>query len=190
MGLHTMKNFKDFLTESKKTYKFLIKVAGDLPEGFADRMKRNLEKFELVKLSAPKRTPIQESPLDFPQMQNMEVYVFEAEVNYPTTSHVLQHYLADNCMIAKNRWVIRSENDPLEAQQSVKENEPYEPLLTKQDMGGESAQDKVAGNRVMDLLKELEIARKERHVEPAGAVTSGKSKSMDTKENATSVIGS
>jgi hypothetical protein len=41
----------------------------------------------------------------------------------------------------------------------------------------------------MDLLKELEIARKERNVEPAGAVTSGKSKQMDNKENATSVIG-
>ena len=190
MGLHTMKNFKDFLTESKKTYKFLIKVAGVLPEGFADSLKMNLEKFELVKLSAPKRTPIQESPLDFPLMQNMEVYVFEAEVNYPTTSHVLQHYLADNCAIAKNRWVIRGENDPLERQQNIEENEPYEPLLTKQDMGGESAQPNVGQNRVMDLLKELEIARKERNVEPAGAVTSGKSKQTNTKENATSVIGS
>ena len=185
-----MKNFKDFLTESKKTYKFLIKVAGVLPEGFADSLKMNLEKFELVKLSAPKRTPIQESPLDFPLMQNMEVYVFEAEVNYPTTSHVLQHYLADNCAIAKNRWVIRGENDPLERQQNIEENEPYEPLLTKQDMGGESAQPNVGQNRVMDLLKELEIARKERNVEPAGAVTSGKSKQTNTKENATSVIGS
>jgi hypothetical protein len=184
-----MKNFKDFLTESKKTYKFLIKVAGELPEGFAAGLERNLEKFELVKLSAPKRTPIQETPLDFPQMQNMEVHVFEAEVNYPTTTHVLQNYLADNCAIAKNRWVIRGENDPLERQQNVKENEPYEPLLTKQDMGGESAQSSVGQNRVMDLLKELEIARKERNVEPAGAVTSGKSKQMDTKENATSVIG-
>jgi hypothetical protein len=190
MGLHTMKTFKDFLTESKKTYKFQIKIAGELPEGFADTMKSNLEKFELVKLSAPKRTPIQESPLDFPQMQNMEVNVFEAEVNYPTTSHVLQHYLADNCMIAKNRWVVRGENDPLERQQNIKENEPYEALLTQPNMGGESAQDKVGQNRVMDLLKELEIARKERHVEPAGAVTSGKSKQMDTKENASSVIGS
>jgi hypothetical protein len=185
-----MKTFKDFLTESKKTYKFLIKVAGELPEGFADTMKRNLEKFDLVKLSAPKRTPIQESPLDFPQLQNMEVHVFEAEVSYPTTGHVLQNYLANNCMMAKNRLIVRGENEPIETQQTIDENEPYEPLLTKLDMGGESAQDKVAGSRVMDLLKELEIARKERDVEPAGAVASGNGKQMDTKENAKSVIGS
>jgi len=185
-----MKTFKEFLTESKKTYKFLIKVAGELPEGFADSLKRNLEKFDLVKVSAGKRTPIQESPLDFPQLQNMEVTVFEAEVNYPTTGFVLQNYLADNCMIAKNRWVVRGENEPLERQQSIEEKDTYEPLLATADMGGESAQDKVAGNRVMDLLKELEVARKERNVEPAGDVAKGDSKQMDNKENAKSVIGS
>lgn len=185
-----MKTFKDFLTESKKTYKFLVKVAGELPEGFADSLKRNLEKFDLVKVSAGKRTPIQESPLDFPQLQNMEVTVFEAEVNYPTTSHVLQNYLADNCMIAKNRWVVRGENDPIEKQQTTQEKETYEPLLAKEDMGGESAQDKVAGNRVMDLLKELEIARKERSNDAIDGVKAGESKEIDNKTNAKSVIGS
>lgn len=185
-----MKTFKDFLTESNKTYKFLVKIAGELPEGFSDSLKRNLEKFDLVKLSAPKRTPIQETPLDFPQLQNMEVHVFEAEVNYPTTSHVLQNYLADNCMIAKNRWVVRGEHEPIERVQSMKENDPYEPLLAKEDLGGESAQDKVAGNRVMDLLKELEVARKERSVDPVNGVKSGESKQMDDKTNAKSVIGS
>lgn len=185
-----MKTFKDFLTESKKTYKFLVKVAGDLPEGFSDSLKRNLEKFDLVKLSAPKRTPIQESPLDFPQLQNMEVHVFEAEVSYPTTSHVLQNYLADNCMISRNRWVVRGEHEPIERIQSTKENETYEPLLAKEDMGGESAQDNVAGNRVMDLLKELEVARKERSADAVNGVKAGESKQMDDKTNAKSVIGS
>lgn len=185
-----MKTFKDFLTESKKTYKFLIKVAGELPEGFSENLKRNLEKFDLVKVSAGKRTPIQETPLDFPQLQNMEVNVFEAEVNYPTTGFVLQNYLADNCMIAKNRWVVRGENEPLERIQLSKENEPYEPLLTKEDLGGESAQKDAGANRVMDLLKELEVARKERHVEFSGGVKPGDGKQMDDKTNAKSVIGS
>ena len=33
------------------------------------------------------------------------------------------------------------------------------------------AQDSVAGNRVMDLLKELEVARKERNTDPNGSGT-------------------
>ena len=56
-------------------------------------------------------------------------------------------------------------------------------------MGGASAQKEVGGNRVMDLLKELETARKER---AAPSDTVGETVKTETKqkENATSVIGS
>ena len=40
-----MKSFKEYLTESKKTYDFRIKIAGDLPEGADKMMKTALEKF-------------------------------------------------------------------------------------------------------------------------------------------------
>lgn len=157
-----MRRFSDLLAESKKTYNFIIRVAGSLPEGFQDKLKINLEKFNLVKLTGPKRTPIQEKPMDFPQLQNMEVHHFEAEVIYPTTSHVLERYLVDNCSINHSHIVVRSPNEPVELQQSeVDEKEVYEPLLTKEDLGGESAQKEVGQSRVMDLLKELEKARKE-----------------------------
>ena len=68
-----MKTFAQFLTESEKTYKFFIRVAGEVPEGFVDTMETNLNKYEVVKLSTGKRTPITEKPMDFPQLQNMEV---------------------------------------------------------------------------------------------------------------------
>ena len=84
-----MKTFKSFLTESEKTYKFFVRVAGDLPEGFVDKMERNLNKYELLKLSAGKRTPIQEKPMDFPQLQNCEVTHYEVELKYPTKANLL-----------------------------------------------------------------------------------------------------
>ncbi len=34
-----MKTFKEYLTENKKAYPFRIKVAGELPEGFAKKVK-------------------------------------------------------------------------------------------------------------------------------------------------------
>ena len=49
------------------------------------------------------------------------------------------------------------------------EDTTYETKLTQEDMGGESAQENVGGNRVMDLLKELEVARKEREHDPSAA---------------------
>lgn len=157
-----MRSFSQILTESKKTYEFKIGVAGELPEGFADHLETGLKKFGLIKVSTGKKTPIQERPLDFPQLQNMEVTYYEAEVEYPTTVQVLQEYLGKVCVVPQSHIIVRNPNEPQELYQNEEEDSVYEPMLTKEDMGGESAQDKVGENRVMDLLKELEKARKER----------------------------
>lgn len=156
-----MKSLKEFLTESKKTYKFKIRAAGELPEGFVDRLETALNKYEVVSFSKGKTTPITERPLDFPQLTNLEVTTFEAEVSYPTTSHVLESYLTLNCNFPANHLVVRGENDETEKYQEEKEEKEYKTLLTTEDLGGESAQDQVGNNRVMSLLKELETARKE-----------------------------
>jgi|SRR6056297_535731 len=186
-----MKSFKDILLESKKTYPFKIGVAGELPEGFNDRLKTMLDKFDIASMSAGKKTPIQERPLDFPQLQNTEVTYFEVELNYPTTSQVLAEYLGHGCSIDRSHIVVKNPNEPYEEQQSKEDsNEPYEPILTKEEMEGTSAQQSVAGNRVMDLLKELETARKEREHDPAAAAPTGESKDIDSSENTKSAVGS
>lgn len=167
MGTYAMKTFYHYLMESKKTYKFTVRIAGDVPEKFTKHLETALDKYDVVKISSAKRTPIQEKPLDFPQLQNMEVTSFDVEVNYPTTSHILERYLVDQCVIPHSHITVRGEFDPIEQQQmeTTDESKPYEALLNTEDMGGESAQKSVAGNRVMDLLKELETARKERDKE-------------------------
>ena len=185
-----MKTFAQFLTESEKTYKFFIRVAGEVPEGFVDTMENNLNKYEVVKLSTGKRTPITERPMDFPQLQNMEVTHFEAEVKYPTTAHVLEQYLVANCSVPHSHLIVRGEFDPIEEQQTQKDNEPYEAKLTTEDMGGESAQEAVGGARVMDLLKELETARKEREIDPMEGAPTGESKDIGDTENTKAVVGS
>jgi len=157
-----MRSFVDILTESKKTYPFKIGIAGEMPEGFADRLETALDKYQISTISKGKKTPIQERPLDFPQLQNMEVTYFEVEVNYPTTSQVLQEYLGQVCQVHQSHIIVRNPNEPQERYQEESKETEYVTLLTTQDMGGESAQKSVGGGHVMDLLKELEKARKER----------------------------
>ena len=164
-----MKSFKDFLTESNKTYEFKVGIAGELPEGCPDTMKTSLAKFDLQSLSAGKKTPIQERPLDFPNLHNMEVTYFDVAVNYPTTPQVLGEYLSQCCGINGGHIMVRTTGDMMEEYQTPKSEEAYQAKLTTEDMGGESAQDSVGENRVMDLLKELETARKERGHDPAAA---------------------
>ena len=185
-----MKKFTEFLTESQKTYKFKIRVAGELPEGFEDNMETNLNKYEVINMGAGKRSPIMEKPADFPQLQHMEVTTFEVELKYPTTSHILEQYLVQCCDVPHSHIVVRGEFDPIERQQSEATDEPYEARLTTEDMGGESAQESVGGTRVMDLLKELETARKEREIDPMDGAPKGESADIKDTENSKAVIGS
>ena len=188
-----MKTFKDYLTESKKTYQFKIGIAGELPEDIEDKLETVLEKYSLVNLSSPKRTPISERPLDFPQLQNVEVTYYEVELNYPTTVQVLQEYIGYTCGIDKAYVIVRNPYEPQEIYQhehQQREDAPYEPILNQEDMGGESAQDFVGENRVMDLLKELEQARKERENDPSIGGPQGDSQDITMDQNTQSAIGS
>ena len=104
----TMSTFKEYLSESVKTYEFKIKIAGDLPEGFDKAMKTALMKYDCASISKGKRIPIQESPLDFPEMKNTHVTIFDVACRYPVSTQTLTEYLADQLMIARGGIRVRS----------------------------------------------------------------------------------
>ena len=188
-----MKPFAQILQEAKTTYSFNIGIAGELPEGIADRLESVLQKFNVLSFSTGKKTPIQKRPLDFPQLENTEVTFFEAEVEYPTTTQVLQSYLGNCCNVPQSHIIVRNPEDPREAyQEETEENSSeYVALLGTEEMGGESAQNEVADNRTMELLKELETARKERDAAAGNeGAPQGESKDIEgDKQNTKAVVG-
>lgn len=171
-----MKSFAEYLTESKKTYDFKIGVAGELPEGFENHVETALQKFGITKLTPGKKTPIQERPLDFPQLENLHVTYYETTLTYPTTVQVLQTYLGEVCSVPQSHIIVRNPNEPQEIYQEEANDgdETYVAKLTVEDLGGENGQPGVGQNRVMDLLKELESARKESGVNPIKDVAAPK----------------
>ena len=154
----TMSTFKEYLSESVKTYEFKIKIAGDLPEGFDKAMKTALMKYDCASISKGKRIPIQESPLDFPEMKNTHVTIFDVACRYPVSTQSLTEYLSDQLMIARGGIRVRSAReeeiieDNLEGLNRIGTsteailNKPYET---------ESAQDQVGDKKVLNFLKEL-----------------------------------
>ena len=84
-------------------YEFSIGVAGELPEGFADELESCLQRFSVASFGAGKKTPIQERPLDFPQLTNTEVTYWETSLNYPTTpvsyTHLRAHETPEHLVI-------------------------------------------------------------------------------------------
>ena len=80
-----MKTFNEYLTESKKVYSFNVKVAGEVPEGFCDRLKSCMASREVVTCEEMSKTPVTEVPMDFPELNNMEVTTFNLVTSYPIT---------------------------------------------------------------------------------------------------------
>lgn len=170
-----MSTLEKYLFESKKTYKFKIRAAGELPENFEDRMETALNKYQIVNFSKGKRSPITERPLDFPQLQNCEVTTYEAELSYPTTNHVLESYLSLELNFPDTHLSVHTDSEPLELEQTIDKNDKeYKSLLATEDLGGESAQKDVGQNRVMDLLKELENVKKDNEHDPTRGIATPK----------------
>ena len=182
-----MKTFQQYLTEAKRTYSFKIKVAGDLPEGFKENLEGLMDKYGLVKLSGPKRTPISEIVADFPHIKNQSVNIFEVEIQYPTTASVLQDYIANVMRIAGKDVIVRDPQEPVDM--IFNPDGKYGPLLEKDYDDSKEAQKSVGATRTMNLLKELETERKDRVVKEQPV--DKEHKHMDMKEKASkSPVGS
>lgn len=184
---------EQFIQQSKKIYEFKIGVAGDLPDGFTDSMESCLQKYGLKSLSNGKKTPIQERPLDFPNLSNQHVTYFETELEYPTTPQILEDYIASCCDCDRANILVRTAGDMAETYQEADTNkEVYQNKLetTELESADPKAQDHVGGNRVMSLLAELEKARNERENDPVDGAPKGEQADISEDGNNKSAIGS
>lgn len=85
-----MKTFAQYLTESEKTFDYRIKICGDMPPNFAKDFEDQLKKFDPVKISPFKKTPIQSKPIDFPAYTNEAVNIIDASFRYPANLQQVQ----------------------------------------------------------------------------------------------------
>ncbi len=124
-----MKNFKDYLSESiaTKKYNFRVKVAGEFDGDREKMLKSLLDKFQVNEFKKISVTPIQEFPLDFPQVKNCEVSIFEVTLEYPTTPFELKEYISSNLKINQSHLAVVNPNQPSEEYQ--KQEAPREGAL-------------------------------------------------------------
>ncbi len=101
-----MKSLKSYLVESEQTYKFRIKMAEKCDDETMNALESALEKYEVASISKPKKTPIQEHPMDFQTLQNAEVFIMDAELKYPVTAHQLYEYISQTVGVAASHLVV------------------------------------------------------------------------------------
>lgn len=161
-----MANFKQYLVESTKEYSYRIKVAGDLSENFAAELQTALKKYEVKSLSKGKKTPIQEVPLDFPNIKNQAVTIFELLTSYPASVFEMHSYISNIMRLQPNQLVVRKPGEPTEQYQADMNVKIKEFRSVLQDIEYKDAPkvkaDEVYGDKAnQSLLKELLKARKD-----------------------------
>ena len=163
-----MKSFKDYLTESKKQYDFKIKIAGDFTAEQETGLKSALDKYAISGFKKAGKTPIQSLPLDFPQVKNCEVNIYEITLDYPTTQFELTEYISNFCNVNKTHLAVRSPNEPSEEYQH-EEPKREGALLTDPDYkeaGNPQFEDYYGDKYNTGFVKELndilKLQRKER----------------------------
>lgn len=184
-----MLNFRELYEQKTKTYDFKIGIAGDLPEDFLTNLETALKRFDVINVKKTKTTPVQERPLDFPQLQNIQVNFFETTVRYPTTPQIMREFVAQTCKINSSNIIVRYPDEPIERYQEETETKPYKTLLDT-PYEDSSHQETVGQNRVMELIREIEKSRKERAHDPAAGATQTKQDKMPDSETGVSPIGS
>ncbi len=156
-----MSTFTKYLTESSKSYDYKIKVAGDIGKEFATRMETCLQKFEVSKMSAGKKTPIQSLPLDFPALSNESVTIFDVTTNYPASAMEMKEYVGTYMNVPQTHIVVRKPGEPTEEyqeQMATAAKSEYKNKLQDIEMSDApkvNAEDFHSTKANMSLLKEL-----------------------------------
>ena len=156
-----MSTFKDYLTESTKSYDYKIKIAGDSRNIDKNALETALQKFDLASMSAGKTTPIMTLPLDFPALSNEQVTIFDVTTNYPESPRVMHEYLSDLLRIPATHIVVRKPGEPTEQYQDemqVAQKSEYQNKLLDIEMKDApkvNAEEFHSTKANMGLLKEL-----------------------------------
>jgi len=162
-----MSTFKDYLTESTKSYDYKIKIAGGPESIDKNALETALQKFDLASMSAGKTTPIMTVPLDFPRLSNEQVTIFDVTTNYPESTRTMHEYLSDILRIPATHIVVRKPGEPTEEYQNdmevAKKSEYANKLhdIEYKDAPKVNAEDYHSTKANMGLLKELLKDREE-----------------------------
>ena len=156
-----MSTFKDYLTESTKSYDYKIKIAGAPKDIDKNALETALQKFDLASMSAGKGTPIQSLPLDFPYLKNEQVTIFDITTNYPEAPRTMHEYLSDILRIPATHIVVRKPGEPTEEYQADMEAAKTSEYATKlldiemKDAPKVNSDEHTGDTYNMSLLKEL-----------------------------------
>lgn len=165
------KSFVKYVAETKTEYKYVLKFAVyEMTNEMIDCLESSLKKYELKSASSFRKTPIQESPLDFPNVKNTPVFMCDLTIGYPASLDFLRTYLCNAMGISPALLAVYSENDPrqIETDLYIDRSSPEYKAKYKTRLGSEyeEVENVPAYGEAYNVsfLQELQKVAKEREV--------------------------
>jgi hypothetical protein len=188
-----MKNLSAYFHETHKVYEFRIKMAHVEPKGeVLDRIKNALDCFQVETISAVKRLPVTEH-WEFAKEGACDCYMLDVGLKYPTIPGQIRQLIGERAGVNAS-WVdVKTMADALNEQLvwgPVESNEDESPLLTKEDLGGPSAQDAVGEKRLSSLIKELSANTRKQEIQGTDTEYATGKTTNDAPQQNNSPIGS
>ena len=154
-----MKSLKTYITESVKSYRYTIKIAGDVDKNFIDMFKYNLSKFDPIRIADPVKTPIQKDPYGFPNLSNQSVTIIKADFRYPATEPMIQQIAQLlGYQVDMVRVITTDFNDSINSEADGYANEmSHNPLLLHtelEEQPGAKEASKAYGNSYLDSIQD------------------------------------
>lgn len=164
------RSFVSYIAEVKTDYRYVLKFAiNEMSDKMIDLLESSLKKYELKEASAFRKTPIQENPLDFPNIKNTEVFICDIALGYPASLDFLRTYICNVLGISPAQLAVYSNNDPRQIETDLYVNRTSPEYLKNyktrlgSDYEPEDNQHLVGEKHNTEFLKELEKFRKERN---------------------------
>ena len=165
------KTFAGYVAEAKTEFKYVLKFAvSEMTDSMIDVLEAGLSRYDLKQASSFRKTPIQESPLDFPNVKNMPVHICDVTMGYPASLDFLRNYVCNIMGISESCLAVYSENDPrqIETDLYIDRSSPEYKEKYKTRLGSEPEEsgDKELYGETYNtkFLQELAKVQKERKV--------------------------
>ena len=107
-----MKNFRDYLAESAKSYVYFIKFATKPADEQVGTIESWLKRYDLKELVAP--VVVDDNHKDFIDVQNRNVHSMKVVLGVPISQYILLQDLKDAANVSEKLMVVRSQNEPIE----------------------------------------------------------------------------
>ncbi|MCS7316756.1 MAG: hypothetical protein NZZ41_00335 [Candidatus Dojkabacteria bacterium] len=114
-----MKKFISYLIESLKIYEYKIKFCFEPSEEMIKTLAIYLQKYDPIELTEPERTIIQKNPLDFPDVENTEIFIMTFKTHLPLSSYILEQEIKNWLCIPEKYVVVRSKLEPMNVESDI-----------------------------------------------------------------------